>query len=223
MKWFEKIRARREQLSISQAELGVRVGLSQAAIDKIESGRVQRTRAAARLATALNIPLSEIDPDLAAISSERFPEPNAGSPIPVQISSHRRVPVYGQAIGGDDGRFIMNGTRLMDVFCPPSLEGVRDAYAVIFHGSSMEPRFFEGEAGWVNPHLPVKSGDFVVAQIAADNPGDPPFGYVKQFVSKGGTDLVLRQINPPEGNDEILRFPVKRVISVHKIVLSGQI
>lgn len=222
MEWYEKIRARREELGLSQAALAKRVGLSQPAIDKIERGGVLRTRAAPALARELNLPLVEIDADLASASYDLSAEPNAGAPKPVQMPVHDRIPVYGQAVGGDDGRFVMNGQRLMDIFCPPPLVGVKGAYAVIFYGTSMEPRYFAGEAGWVNPHLPVRKGDFVVAQIRSDDPGDPPYGYVKQLISRSERELVLKQLNPPEGEGELMRFPGGKVISVHKIVIAGQ-
>src|SRR5215471_12365645 len=57
-----------------------------------------------------------------------------------------RIPAYGQAVGGKDGEFILNGNRIVDVLAPPSLQGVPDAYAVYVVGDSMEPRYFAGEA-----------------------------------------------------------------------------
>src|ERR1700744_3866117 len=41
-----------------------------------------------------------------------------------------RIPAYGQAVGGKDGEFILNGNRIVDILAPPSLQGVPDAYAV---------------------------------------------------------------------------------------------
>src|SRR5690242_7828420 len=127
-----------------------------------------------------------------------------------------RIPAYGQAVGGKDGEFILNGNRIIDVLAPPSLQGVPDAYAVYVVGGSMEPRYFAGEAVFVNPRLPVRRGDFVVAQIAVE-PGEPPHAYVKRFVARDARTLRLEQFNPRK----TLQFPVARVISVHRIIMGG--
>lgn len=127
-----------------------------------------------------------------------------------------RTPVYGQAVGGDDGSFVFNGEKIDDVITPTSLKGVRGAYIVEFTGDSMEPRYFAGEQGHVHPRRAVRSGDFVVAQIASAE-GEPPLAYVKQFVSMDAARLVLRQYNPPKE----LSFSREQVVSVHKIVGTG--
>lgn len=163
----------------------------------------------------------EVEQDLRDNGLPPLSIPNAEVGEPVRFP-RRRLPVYGLAVAGDDGRFELNGQRIADVLCPPSLENVRDAYAVYVHGSSMEPRYYPGETVWVHPHKPVSRGDFVVAQIRNDEPGDPPLGFVKQFISRNSRELLLEQFNPPEGQDRIMHFPADRVISVHKIVLSGQ-
>src|SRR5215813_10828586 len=126
------------------------------------------------------------------------------------------IPAYGQAVGGKDGEFILNGNRIADLLAPPSLQGVPDAYAVYVVGDSMEPRYFAGEAVFVNPRLPVRRGDFVVAQIAADE-GEPPHAYIKRFVAREARNLKLEQFNPKK----TLEFPLGRVISVHRIIMGG--
>lgn len=169
-----------------------------------------------------------VDPDFNAVGQDLRENPFPPLPVPngdigeAVRFPRRRLPVYGMAVAGDDGRFELNGQRIADVLCPPGLENVRDAYAVYVHGSSMEPRYYPGETVWVHPHKPVSRGDFVVAQIRNDEPGEPPLGFVKQFISRNSRELLLEQFNPPEGQDRIMRFPADRVISVHKIVLSGQ-
>lgn len=228
MEWYEKIAAAREARKMSQAKLAKAVGISQSMIAKIESGGARRSRATALIAVELDLPLEELDPELAEAAeravapNQPLPSPNAGPLTPVQFSRSERLPVYGQGIGGDDGKFVLNGQRVADAMCPPNLIGVRDAYAVFVDGTSMEPRYFAGETVFLHPHIPVRKGDFVVAQIAADVEGDPPYGYVKQFVSKSSRGLVLRQLNPPEGQDELMEFPADRVVAVHKIVFLEQ-
>ncbi|MBB6306257.1 S24 family peptidase [Xanthobacter tagetidis] len=146
-----------------------------------------------------------------------LPPPDASHPIPL-LFSHKTIPVYGHAAGGmnDDGKFILNGSKIADVLCPPALEGVVGAYAVYHTGESMLPRYEPGDLLTIHPTLPVKRGDYVLVQIKGED-GDPPYGYVKRFVSKNAKELVLEQLNPPEGQEQTLRFPAERVLTVHAI------
>lgn len=146
------------------------------------------------------------------------PSPNASiGPRMVLGSDQARIPVYGQAVGGKDGLFIFNGTKIDDALAPPMLATVRDAYAVYVAGESMEPRYRAGETAYVHPHLPVRRGDFVVVQLRSPDEGDPPRGYVKEFVSRDERRLRLRQLNPKK----TIEFLNVDVISVHRIVLAG--
>ncbi len=140
-------------------------------------------------------------------------EPNAiiSNEPPVEFT---RVPVYGQAIGGEDGYFVLNGSHIDDILAPPILTGVKNAYAVYVAGESMEPRYFAGEAVFVHPRLPVARGDFVVAQIKRN--GDI-HGYVKRLVKMTEDKIILGQFNPSKE----LEFSRDQVISIHKIVASG--
>lgn len=126
------------------------------------------------------------------------------------------VPVYGQAVGGRDGQFILNGNKIADILAPSSLAGVRDAYAVYVIGNSMEPRYHPGEAVFVNPRLPVRKGDYVVAQIAGDE-GSPPDAYVKRFLAREARVLKLEQLHPRR----VLKFSAQKIVSVHRIIMGG--
>jgi len=130
--------------------------------------------------------------------------------------SERHLPVYGQAVGGIDGEFPMNGCELYTVLCPPQLSEVSGAYAVSISGDSMYPRYEDGEIVFVDPARRVKKGDYVIAQIQ-NREGDPPLAYVKRFVRHNAGGLVLEQLNPPKE----LVFPHNRVCSVHYIALAG--
>jgi phage repressor protein C with HTH and peptisase S24 domain len=85
----------------------------------------------------------------------------------------------------------------------------------------MIPRYEPGEVLHINPHKPVKRGDYIVAQLA-EGEGEAPSGYVKKFVSRSERELVLEQLNPPEGEERLMRFPGDRVVSVHKVVGTGE-
>lgn len=133
------------------------------------------------------------------------------------VSLTTKIPVYGHAMGGKYGEFILNGNKVADILAPASLDGVNGAYAVYIAGTSMEPRYFAGEVAFIHPSLAIKKGDFVVAQIASDE-GSAPFAYVKRFVSFDERRLKLEQLNPRR----FLEFPKKQVVSVHLILMAGR-
>ena len=144
-------------------------------------------------------------------------EPANAVIIPQNVTSVQKIPVYGSAVGGVDGEFAMNGGVLYEVVAPPVLNNVTGAYAVQVSGESMEPRYFDGEVVFVNPHKRVVKGDFVIVQIHAGTEDDPPLAFVKRFVRHNAVELVLTQYNPPKE----LRFSHDRVKSVHFITMGG--
>lgn len=127
-----------------------------------------------------------------------------------------RIPVYGQAVGGVDGEFLMNGNILFEVMAPPVISHISKAYAVAVAGDSMSPRYEDGEICFVDPSRRVKKGDYVIAQIRLEEHG-PPLAYVKRFLRHNAEELVLEQFNPAKE----LRFPAVQVVSVHYIALAG--
>jgi SOS-response transcriptional repressor LexA len=127
------------------------------------------------------------------------------------------IPVYGHAVGGKDGEFVLSGNQVSEVLAPPTLLHVRDAYAVYVVGDTMEPRYFAGETVFVNPRLPISRGSFVVAQISKGEEPEPR-AYVKRFLSQDGKRLRLEQYNPKK----VLEFPASTVVAIHRIVMSSE-
>ena len=217
----QRLRVAREQAGFSRASDAARaMGIEEPTYLGHENGSRGLSRAAPRYARFFGVSLDWLidgrrDAARAAEPLLAAPPRNAELGGPARFGG-ARIPAYGQAVGGRDGEFILNGNRIVDVLAPPSLQGVPDAYAVYVVGDSMEPRYFAGEAVFVNPRLPVRRGDFVVAQIAVE-PGEPPHAYVKRFVARDARMLRLEQFNPKK----TLQFPVGRVISVHRIIMGG--
>lgn len=167
-------------------------------------------------------PMLKLEPGQLKGQKPRRNAPDKTSPVSNatiggNIPLSAKVPAYGHARGGRDGQFVLNGNKVGDVLAPPSLAQVPDAYAVYVAGTSMQPRYFPGEIVFVHPGLPVRAGDFVIAQIATSVEGDAPEAYVKQFVSMDEKRLRLAQLNPKK----VLTFPSGRVVSVHKIIMGG--
>jgi phage repressor protein C with HTH and peptisase S24 domain len=167
-----------------------------------------------KLAGILAVDEIELGAPAGELQAAARPAQNARVAGNVQLGAV--IPAYGHAVGGSDGEFILNGNKIADLLAPPSLAGVRDAYAVYVVGDSMEERYQAGEAVFVNPRLPVRRGDYVVAQIASHE-GEAPYAFVKRFVGQDAKHLKLEQLNPPKR----LEFPRSRVVSVHRIVMGG--
>src|ERR1700751_1090972 len=70
MKIGQKIRRRREELRLSQCDVGPPVGVPQSRIAKIEAGHPARARYLPLIPVKLGLPLEEIDPGLAALSAQ---------------------------------------------------------------------------------------------------------------------------------------------------------
>lgn len=142
------------------------------------------------------------------------PAPNAFAPVePVtQIRSSRQIPVYGRAEGGNNGVLVLDGRATEYVAAFSSLESVPDAYAVYVAGTSMEPRYYAGELVQVHPSRPPRRGDFVVAQVRGK--GDMVEAYVKRYVGRSDTQLLLEQFNPPGP----VAFDLADVLAVHLVI-----
>ncbi len=145
--------------------------------------------------------------------------PNAivGEKLP-PIMEQAKIPLYGHAVAGVDGEFVLNGNKLDDITAPPSLLGIHGAFAVTVSGDSMEPRYEDGETLFLDPRRRVSRGDYVVAQVQMEEEG-PTLAYIKKFVRHNSKELVLEQFNPPK----LLTFPHEYVVSVDYVVMGGRV
>jgi len=214
----DKIKEAREARGLSQEGLARAVGISQAAIKKIEDGSTVRSRYLPDIAKFLGIPLEETA--LQSVQTQQSvviqkESPTASAPFPIPPISNRRIPVYGTAIGGDDGAFQMNNQVIDYVFCPPGLENVPNVYAVYVQGDSMEPAFTAGQLVWLHPSRPVRPDDDVVVQIKPYE-HEPPMAFIKRYVRKTADFLVVKQFNPPRD----IEYDIDQVVSCHRIVFA---
>jgi phage repressor protein C with HTH and peptisase S24 domain len=245
-KLTDKLHAQASAVGVSQADIARSLGVSQQAINNLFNGRAASSSYWREIAGLLHINEDEMrqlmidagnDParrqGASGVSLFRFPKENHSQattlpPPPSEIKSpeimnfqttNKMLPVLGEAVGGDDGRFVFNGQILDYVACPPSLANVPNAYSVYVDGESMSPRFRPGETVYVHPTKPARRGDDVIVQIhPPSDDGSPPWGYIKEFVGWQGTKLVLQQYNP----NKRIEFERNEVVSVHPIILSGK-
>lgn len=88
----EKIKRAREARKWSQRDLGERIGVSQVAIKKIETGETVQSKHLPLIAQTLEIDLSELVPDLAPASGKARPASPAG--LPAKIIKSRSFKFY---------------------------------------------------------------------------------------------------------------------------------
>jgi phage repressor protein C with HTH and peptisase S24 domain len=203
------------QLGLSLSELSLKVGKNHAYFQQFIKRGVP-----GRLPEEVRGRVAEI----LGIDERILKEPSSSPEFLRTNAEHRGatrvttwIPIYGHAVGGKDGEFILSGNEVSEVLAPPSLAHIPDAYAVYVVGNSMEPRYFAGETVFVNPRLPISRGAFVVAQISSAQEA-VPLAYVKRFVSQDSRRLRLEQYNPKK----VLEFPISTVVTVHRIVMSGE-
>lgn len=221
------IKKLREQYGMSQSELAEAAGTSQPQIKRLENGERKLTK---EWADRLSGPLhaspevllfgwpdddSKQRPEQSATIGSVFDLPNAKI-LDKIIGQGRMIPVFGQAVGGVDGEFEMNGNILYEVMAPPVLSHISNAYGVCVSGDSMAPRYEDGEICFIDPSRRVRKGDYVVAQVRLEEEG-PLLAFVKKFCRHNASELVLEQFNPPKE----LRFDARTVVSVHYIALAG--
>lgn len=219
MNVFDQIEGLLALPNMTQTKLAVRLGVSQATIARWSARKVSpEGQHRDRIRELYSQALAEEAESVTSAS----PVPNASFPPQYQrLGSDSAVPLKGQTVGGPNGKFILNGQTIDYLFRPPNLLNIDDAYAVRIYGTSMEPRYKAGETIWINPIEPVRAGDDVVVQII-DGDDEHPESYIKEFVSQSVKVLRLKQLNPDEGEQEILEFPAERVFSVHKVVFHAK-
>lgn len=215
----ERIRKERESRGWDQAELAKRLGIGQPAVSSIESGRTKAPRQWREIADMLEIPHEEFR-KLMIESTQKDVQQKANNQVAAVQQAHpmnnRNVPVYGRANGGDDGMYLFNGDVIGWEARPPQLDGVADAYATYVDGESMYPRYKPGETVWLHPHKPAGRGDDVVVQLKPNDEYDAPRGFIKEYVRRTPTKLIVMQYNPQME----LEYDLEEVVSVHPIVFA---
>lgn len=138
-----------------------------------------------------------------------------GARIPDLTGLPRDVPILGAALGGRGaGEFFFNGETIGYAKRPPTLAGMKNAFAIYISGDSMEPLFLQGRIAYVTPDRPPAKGDYVLVEMEPEN-GDPVgAAIVKQLIRQTGKGVLLRQLNPLRDLPEI---PLTRVKHIYRV------
>jgi len=156
-------------------------------------------------------------PSYSAKSGLSAPPQGAFAPqtaeVPAPALMALDVPVYGTAVGGMDADFEMNGEVIDRVRRPPGITNARNAFALYVVGTSMEPRYDEGDLIFVHPGKPPVPGCDVVVELNAVDEFGRQKALLKTYRGKTPTKLLLAQFNP-EGPLELALDEVKQVLRV---------
>jgi SOS-response transcriptional repressor LexA len=133
--------------------------------------------------------------------------------LPAPAAMPLDLPVYGTAVGGEDADFEMNGEVIDRVRRPPGLAAARNAFALYVVGTSMSPRYDEGDLIFVHPGKPPVPGCDVVVELQALDEFGRHKALLKTYRGKTPTRLLLSQLNP-EGAVELALDEVKQVLRV---------
>ena len=125
------------------------------------------------------------------------------------------LPVLGTAAGSaGDGAVQFDGVVIEYVRRPPSLQGVKDSYAIYVVGASMEPRLMEGSLQIVHPNRRPRPGDDVVLQIQRGEADDLQV-YVKRLERM--TDTAVHCTHYCNLDDDLI-FERASVVAIHKVL-----
>ena len=128
------------------------------------------------------------------------------------------LPLYGSAQGAEmDEDFETTEVDLNDVLDylqrPVSLANDRDSYALTIVGSSMAPRFKQGERVGVSPQALVEIGDDVIVQLRGENSNRVRRVLIKELVRRGADHVILAQHTPARE----IRIEKRDILAMHKV------
>lgn len=145
-------------------------------------------------------------------------------PFPDRTSMPLDVPVLGTAEGGNgDDRFQMVGEVIDYVRRPPGIAKAKHVFALNVRGTSMEPRYEEGDLIFLNPTLPARPGDDIVIEFTATAQEEYSEGCLKRLVRKTPTKLIVKQFNPPAGQSAELEFDLDIVKAIHRVLTLSEL
>ena len=137
----------------------------------------------------------------------------------------RDLPIYGTALGADqivDGEAIeqttLNRAEVVEYKRrPPILDGRADVYGLYVQGSSMQPRFRDGDTVFVEGRKRPAVGDDAVIYLRSpdDTDGERISSVlIKAIVRKTASYVELEQYNPAQ----IFRIPMERVDHMDRVL-----
>lgn len=245
------LRAARRAKGLRQYQVAESLGVTREAVSQWETGRTEPssshlvqfaalvgtdvralTQGQVRITTVTAVtdrePISILEDDRAGFRSAIPEEVRAAdeerrrNPMAAMSLMPQDVPVYGIAVGGNDGDFSFNGEVVEYVRRPPGVRSARGVYALYVINDSMAERFYPGELIFVAPARTPSIGDFVVLQLFsldnADREGGGP-AFLKRLVKRTPTKTVVEQFNPAQH----ITFDNSRIKAMHRVLTTNEL
>lgn len=150
------IKTNRENLGLTQEELGAKVGVNKAAVQKWESGKVQNLK---RTTIQKLAQIFEIAPSALLGLAEEATEKQTAKPRKKGV----KIPVLGEVIAGVPIEAIEDILDYEEISEDMASKG--EYFGLKVKGDSMEPMFFAGDIVIVRQQPTADSGDIVIALV----------------------------------------------------------
>jgi len=205
----QTVRRWRRSAGLSQPQLAARLGVSQQALQQLETGSIRRPRYLLRLAEVMGAePHALAEGRYQPLAAEGATSGPAAAP---PVLGRRDLPVYTSAQAGPEGMVLIYDP-IEWIERPAPLATVRDAFAMYVVNDSMEPRYRQGDLLLIHPQRPVRPGRDVLVIFAAND--EEPRAWVKELVGFEEGRVRLRQLNP----EETLALERSRIRDLHLVV-----
>lgn len=190
-----KLKNCRKDMSLSQRELGQKIGVAESTISLYESNkRFPDAETLQKISSLFNVSLDYL---LGNVSRKKLVTPT-GRGV--------RIPVLGRVVAGIPIDAIEEIIDYEEI--PKEMADTGEFFALKVKGASMEPRILDGDVVIVRKQEDVESGDIAIVLI---NGNDATVKRVKK--QKDGITLIANNISVYEphyySNDEITQLPVR--------------
>lgn len=218
MSFADRVKQRRKELGLSQAELAERVGVAQQSIHKIEDGRTLKPRNILQLANALQCSALWLQGLESQDNNVRTPNQNqtvATNAVMINTSEIRSLPILSQVQAGNWANVILETDQEFEQQIT-SAKVSPEAFAMRVTGNSMtnpfgSPSIPAGSIVVVEPCSCPDNGKIVVATL-----NDAPEATIKKLEIDGPQKFLV-PLNPKydpipiNGNCRIVGY-VKQVV-----------
>lgn len=214
---YTKIAAIRRDMRISQMELAKLSNVSQSQISKMEKGTIASPAhdKLVRIAEALGRPITELvdKPDVSDVTTS-FRAFNQSTSGAVFIPLHsERQPMTSNFT--HEGGIVLRGGSQTQIRKPSFLDYSDDAYAVLSHSESMQPRYYAGDTLFVDPTAAPRVGDDVAVMIQLEG---KLIGIFRECVKLTEASITVVELNSGKQST----FQRSDLFGVHVVVGSAR-
>lgn len=224
--------AARKRAGLTQEQVAERMGVSTPQISRWETGKdgIPSQRLSA-MTEAYEADINELFDNTDVPISDVMPQPNA-KVLRYEGANNvvlpRDVPVFGSTLGAPlefCGKAVeqamLNSGNIIDYLPRPSvLNGQKAAYGLYVQGSSMAPRFEDGETVFATDSSsakPPRIHDYVVLYLRDEDEDDGQRAQavlIKRLIKRTASYYELEQFNPPV----TFQIPAEKVLRVDRVI-----